>query len=317
MENEVMLKQNGLPAREIGVVTAEIKELCRQANNMALMYAIEIGRRLVEAKSVLQHGQWGEWLKNEVDFSQSTANNFMKLFEEYGSAQITIFGAVANSQSIGNLAYSKALQLLSLPADERESFAEEVRADELSVKELKKAIDEKLAAEKAASEERARADELAEKAALAESAQAEAETLAAEAVELQKKVEELESALQKNRKSLDKAREDLKRAKSDPDIPPEVLKKLQAEAEGSAKQAAEQELRSQLDTAISERDKAASALSDAQKAAADAAARLEEAEKRLKTANPEVTAFKALFEEMQRIAKTLKNGIDKINNFMM
>ena len=58
-----------MPARDIGIVTAEIKEIRRDANNMALMYAIEIGRRLVEAKSVLPHGEWGDWLKNEVDFS--------------------------------------------------------------------------------------------------------------------------------------------------------------------------------------------------------------------------------------------------------
>jgi len=91
MENQITQ-----PVREIEVVTAEIKEIKRQAQNMALMYAIEIGRRLVEAKSVLPHGKWGEWLKCEVNFSQATANNFMKLFEEYGSAQISIFGAVSN-----------------------------------------------------------------------------------------------------------------------------------------------------------------------------------------------------------------------------
>ena len=79
MENQITQ-----PVREIEVVTAEIKEIKRQAQNMALMYAIEIGRRLVEAKSVLPHGKWGEWLKCEVNFSQATANNFMKLFEEYG-----------------------------------------------------------------------------------------------------------------------------------------------------------------------------------------------------------------------------------------
>ena len=102
MENRIIVApQPEVPARDIGVITAEIKEVKRQANNMALMYAIEIGRRLVEAKSVLPHGEWGGWLKNEVDFSQSTANNFMKLYDEYGQAQISIFGAVSNSQTIG------------------------------------------------------------------------------------------------------------------------------------------------------------------------------------------------------------------------
>ena len=91
------------PARKIELVTQEIKELCRQAQCMALAYIVEIGRRLAEAKSILPHGAWGDWLKQEVNFSQSTANNYMKLFEEYGDTQMTLFGAFTNSQSFGNL----------------------------------------------------------------------------------------------------------------------------------------------------------------------------------------------------------------------
>ncbi|MGM9680769.1 MAG: DUF3102 domain-containing protein, partial [Eubacteriales bacterium] len=142
MENQ---KITNIPAREIGVVTAEIRELCGQANRMALMYAVEIGRRLVEAKSILPHGEWGTWIQNEVHFSQSTANNFMRLFEEYGDDQISLFGAVvsAKSQTIANLPYSKALQLLAIPAEERESFAKKVDAENISVKELQVAIRER------------------------------------------------------------------------------------------------------------------------------------------------------------------------------
>ena len=81
MENQIQVTNQSAPAREIGVITAEIKDLCRQAQTMALLYAVEIGRRLDEAKRALPYGKWGEWLKNEVEFSQSTANNFMRLFE--------------------------------------------------------------------------------------------------------------------------------------------------------------------------------------------------------------------------------------------
>lgn len=63
--------------RDIQTVTTEIRTLHRQAQGMILNYAIEIGWRLKEAKSLLEHGEWGEWLENEVDFSRSTANNFM------------------------------------------------------------------------------------------------------------------------------------------------------------------------------------------------------------------------------------------------
>ena len=36
---------------------------------------------------MLDHGQWGPWLREEVDFSQSSANNFMRIFEEYGRSR--------------------------------------------------------------------------------------------------------------------------------------------------------------------------------------------------------------------------------------
>ena len=70
---------------------------------MVLGYAIEIGRKLVEAKAMLPYGQWGQWLKEEVEFSQSSAQNFMRIFEEYGAKQVSLFGD-AESQTLGILA---------------------------------------------------------------------------------------------------------------------------------------------------------------------------------------------------------------------
>lgn len=151
--------------RDIQTVTTEIRTLHRQAQGMILNYAIEIGRRLKEAKSLLEHGEWGEWLEKEVDFSRSTANNFMKIFEEYGAKQVSLFGD-ANSQTIGNLPYTHALKLLAVPAEEREEFVEEHHVEDLSSRELDRLIKERDAAVRRAeeSEERelAQADALAE-----------------------------------------------------------------------------------------------------------------------------------------------------------
>ena len=119
MDNGIVEK-----ARSIEVVTDEIKSLVSSAQSVMLGYAVEIGRRLVEAKDLLPHGEWGKWLREKVEFSQSSANNFMKLFEEYGDRQFTLFGAaVSNSQTFGNLSYTKALRLLAVPGEEREEFA--------------------------------------------------------------------------------------------------------------------------------------------------------------------------------------------------
>ncbi|MBQ8691256.1 MAG: DUF3102 domain-containing protein [Phascolarctobacterium sp.] len=122
------------------IVAAEINEIRRQTQNIVLFNSIEIGRRLVEAKGMMEHGKFGVWLQESVAYSQSTANNLMKIFEEYGSCQITMFGDNANSQTFGNLSYSQAVALLGIPKEERETFVEEHHAEELSISELKTEI---------------------------------------------------------------------------------------------------------------------------------------------------------------------------------
>ncbi|MBR3966556.1 MAG: DUF3102 domain-containing protein [Clostridia bacterium] len=307
MNNAIIGAAPTVPAREIGIVTAEIKELCLQANRTALMYAIEIGRRLCEAKSVLPHGEWGAWLRDEVNFSQSTANNFMKLFDEYGSAQISIFGAVSNSQTIENLPYSKALQLLAIPSDEREAFAKEVDAENISVKELQAAIKER-------EELRAKQEELRERAEEAEKARDEAERKASEADELKKKLAEANDRYMKDQAELLKVKENLKKAKADPKIPPEKLAEIKAEAEKAAKEETEKALSLELDSLKKAVQEAERARIEAERAAKAANDGLAEAKNALKTASPAVTAFKALFDVMQDNAAKLKKRVENIRS---
>ena len=143
------------PARTVEAVTLEIRTLQHQAQQMLLSYAIEIGRRLVEVKAMLPHGQWGGYIREQLGYSQSTANNLMRIFEEYGAAQQSLFGGVAKSQAIGNLSYTKALRLLALPADEREEFAEANDVEAMSTRELEQAIRERDEARRQAEENRA------------------------------------------------------------------------------------------------------------------------------------------------------------------
>lgn len=143
---------NEMNPRTIGMVTQEINQLTAQAQRLILGHAIEIGRRLTEAKQMLSHGEWGKWLKEEIHYSKSSANNMMRIFDAYGSTQMGLFGPEANSQTFGDLEYSKALALLSVPAEEREQFAQEVDAEHISVRQLKSAIQERDAAQKQAAE---------------------------------------------------------------------------------------------------------------------------------------------------------------------
>ena len=152
------------PARTVETVTLEIRTLQRQAQQIMLGYAIEIGRRLEEVKSILPHGQWGEYLKNEIDYSQSTANNFMRIYREYGTAQQSLFGGEVKSQSFANLTYTKALRLLAIPnEEEREQFMAEHDVEGMSNRELDKALKEREEALEAATAAREEAQELRQK----------------------------------------------------------------------------------------------------------------------------------------------------------
>lgn len=108
--------------------------------NRAGMDMLEIGRDLIEAKAQLSHGEWMTWLREEVDFSQSSANNFMRIAREIDSGS-----------SLAKLPYTKVLALLDVPAEERERFAQEHDAEHRTAAEIRRLTEELKA-------ERARAD---------------------------------------------------------------------------------------------------------------------------------------------------------------
>jgi chemotaxis protein histidine kinase CheA len=324
MENEIVRAETqSVSGREVDQLAREIQYYWRKGQAAVLDCAIEIGRRLTDAKGMLPHGEFGKWVDESFEFSHSSANTFMKLFDEYGADQLTLFGAVTESQTFANLPYSKALALLAVPREEREDFAKEVGAEELSVRELKKAIEDRKAAE-------ARERELEDKLAAAEIAKAAAEALAKEADESRAKVEKLEADLKKRRESELKLKDKLKAAESNPKIPEDVLTKLKEEAEAEAKaaQGAEiekkvaearaeagkgtEEILKQLEEAKAAQEAAESAQAQAEAIAKEATANLTEAQKKLKMASPTVTEFKALFEQVREIVKKMRAKIEVV-----
>lgn len=132
IESETRLKQ----------LAVEIVTFDRQAKITAVSCAIEIGERLLEAKDLVPHGEWGNWLKKNVNYSQSTANNFMRLYKEYGNDHGSLFTTLTNSQTIMNLDVSKALALTVLPPEEREEFVSEHDVESMSTRDLKEALQE-------------------------------------------------------------------------------------------------------------------------------------------------------------------------------
>lgn len=113
-------------------LVSEINLITEQTKQALLTGTIEIGKRLTEAKCLVRHGEWGNWLAERVNYSQRSANNFMKIYKEYGAT-----GLVAKSQSIANLSVTQAVAMFDLPAEERERFAEQNEADKMSIRQLK------------------------------------------------------------------------------------------------------------------------------------------------------------------------------------
>ncbi|MGN0181440.1 MAG: DUF3102 domain-containing protein [Candidatus Ornithomonoglobus sp.] len=311
--------------RDINIVTAEIKDICAQAQRMMLVYAVEIGRRLVEAKEILPHGEWGEWLKNEVEFSQSTANKHMKIFEAYGSRQISLFGAELNSETFTNLSYSQALKLLAVPEEEREDFVKDNDIENKSVREIDKLIKERDEAL-----EKARAAEADLHLALEEAKEAEAlqeklDNALAAAKEKEKCVAGLKSGINDLQAKLDKAKEAEKKAKAkmkeykqaaeNPEIPQEQLDKIKAEAEAEAKTAAEsnakQQIEAELKSAKEKQAELEAEIEKSRRAAEDAEAQIKELKKQMAMAAPIVTEFKTVFGQVRDNVTQLMDMLDK------
>nr|DAE21210.1 MAG TPA: Protein of unknown function (DUF3102) [Caudovirales sp. ctkvU4] len=134
------VRETELEVRTPEIVAAEIRQIASQTIKMVLNNSIEIGKRLCEAKEMVAHGEWGEWLEKSVNFKQSTANNLMRIYVEYGESQGQLWGASAKSQAFGNLTYSKAVALLAVPPEEREAFVEKNDVENISTRELQEAI---------------------------------------------------------------------------------------------------------------------------------------------------------------------------------
>lgn len=143
------------------IIATEIISIREQGKKIVLMASIEIGKRLVEAKELVPHGEWGKFLEEKVDYSPRTANNFMQLYKEYGGSQMNLFGGTADSQAIADLSYTQAVALLGIPSHERDEFIKENDVENMSVRDLQQAIKERDEAQRRLKEVEDNADQIA------------------------------------------------------------------------------------------------------------------------------------------------------------
>ena len=282
--------------RDIEDITAEILEAKRAGGEAILT----IGRGLIEAKALLAHGEWLPWLTERVEFSERSAQNFMRLAREW-----------SNPQTLADLGASKALALLALPAEERADFiasthvvdGAEKTTEELSSRELAQAIRERDEARREA--EAARADAGAAEAARAKMA-ADMETANAA----------LAAAREEKRRADQEAARlgaELAELKSRPVevaveqvVDPAAIEKARAEAVA--------EMQAKVDKAREARDRAEAKRKNAEQALEQIRLQLEEQAKAEKKAalgsDKDLAAFEVFFTQAQEI-------VDKMHGILL
>lgn len=238
--------------RDIETITTEIIQLKQDAGHAIL----GIGQRLIEAKEMLPHGEWLPWLEERVEFSERTARNFMRLAREW-----------TNRQALADLGAAKALTLLTLLPEERETFmaeshlvgGEEKTVVDMTSRELERAIKERDAARQEA--EAARAD-----AQTAEESRAKMESDLKALTEIHRAAQEGETQA---REALEKAEAELKELRARPvDVAVETV--VDPEAVEKARAEAVAEMQAKVDAAERQRKEAEQRRKDAEKALSDA-----------------------------------------------
>lgn len=124
-------------ARTPAMIATEINVIKQQVQTTMAYAAIEIGKRLTEAKGLVAHGEWRSWLEKNVEYSERSAQTFMQLAHEYGSGH-----------AVASLSYSKAVALLPLSAEDRDGLMESHDVENMSSRELQQLV-KKLQQEKA------------------------------------------------------------------------------------------------------------------------------------------------------------------------
>ena len=127
---------NNLIERTAEVIASEILVIRENAAKVLLSASIEIGNRLIEAKELIPYGEWGAWLEDNFEYSQSTANNLMAIANEYQDKQYDMLSTASKAEIFGKLTYSQAVALLPLSVDERAEFVQSHDMEGMSVRDI-------------------------------------------------------------------------------------------------------------------------------------------------------------------------------------
>ncbi|MEQ9319928.1 MAG: DUF3102 domain-containing protein [Polyangiaceae bacterium] len=97
------------------VLKAEILQLEAAANAKSVATRAEVGKRLVEVKASLPHGQWLFWVKDNVPLSEATAKRAIQLWH-FSKSDPAAF------EALRPLGLTKAYKLMTMAPAKRDAF---------------------------------------------------------------------------------------------------------------------------------------------------------------------------------------------------
>lgn len=298
MSNIIETDYRVVQERTLPVIASEILFIESQVARTALEGAIQIGFKLKEAKEQVEHGQWENWCRENLNYSKSKTEKLMRIATEYGDEN----SIYAKTYTCTDLSISKALSLLQVPEEEVETFAENNDVDDMTVKELNEKI---------------------------KALESEKDMRAIEVNVLTEEYEKRLSAADDELERIKKELTDLQGSTADPDALAELEMKLEKAEEKEKKlkekMKAEKENRDeQIRAAVEEKadqirkeaeQEAAGKIDEAERVNAELSEKLTELEKKLENrADESLLLFKLKSDQLQEVFNECLQAADEAGN---
>ena len=290
-------------------LTAEANTLYHQAERLAGMSAMmlaETGRRLLEVKNRIPHGEFGKWCEENLEFSYRKAARTMQLAEKMDDEN-SLFSKMP---TLANIGISRVWALLAAPEEVAAEVVENNDVESMKVRELQDELS-RVKAEKEAAERKAttlegnndsiRKDLASLQRKLSESVSEEEFTemqaaAQAQKEDLTKELNEAKAAADEIQVKLDKAKEDLKKQKA-------KQKELEAAKDEDVQKAIEE---TKADIVKAAKDDAHAEFAAALEQNAKDIRNLQETietleDEKAKLSNPTIMGFKVLADQLQDV----------------
>lgn len=303
-------------------LTAEANTLYHQAERLAGMSAMmlaESGRRLLEVKNRIPHGEFGKWCEKNLEFSYRKAARTMQLAEKMDDEN-SLFSKMP---TLANIGISRVWALLAAPEEVAAEVVENNDVESMKVRELQDELS-RVKAEKEAAERKAttlegnndsiRKDLASLQRKLSESVSEEEFTemqaaAQAQKEDLTKELNEAKAAADEIQVKLDKAKEDLKKQKA-------KQKELEAAKDEDVQKAIEE---TKADIVKAAKDDAHAEFAAALEQNAKDIRNLQETietleDENAKLSNPTIMEFKVLADQLQDVYWKINEVISNEEN---